>query len=659
MLAVAGLVAACVAVAVTFRVSTSDVWQHVLVGKAIWQLGRVPQEHLWTWPLYGTREVLPSWAFAALVWPFWQAGGALGLQLWRWLTTLLAFGLSWATARRLGARGLTPLFVIALCALSYRARGQVRPETLVAVLLSLQVWVLERRRERGGGALALIAIAWVWANVHISYYLGLTLSGIHLLASARRESGSAVAGEHASPVQRLDRMPLAAAIALSLAVSFLNPFGWRALWQPIEYLLVWRREPVYQAIPELAPLLRTWPSTLRSGLPFLVVLWPLLVLGRAARRRLDVAEAMTCALFTAHVLFNQRFSGSLAIVAAPYVGRDLSELAGTVRWPASWWRPPVRAAFVALAVIAASLPAWTDRRYPMGIGFVETCYPAAACDFIERTGLRGRMFNPFYFGGYVVWRFWPQRDRLPFMDIHQSGTRRDRDLYAYCFANVGAWHELMERHHFQMALLDGHQDWVLNDRLLDVLDQDEGWALVFRDDAAALYVRREGDTRALADSLAYHVMPGGAEAFAALGAVVARDTTQRRMLRSELERRLAGSPLDAQAHFHLANLDFMDGDRRGAQRHLRAALEREPNFAGAHRRLGYLAMAEQRWREAIAEFERERALGGAPADEYERMGEAWEKLGDRRRAAAAYRREVDIHAANDAARAALGRVQGD
>src|SRR5262249_55536365 len=92
-LAVTLLATACVVYAIAFRMSTPDVWQHLLVGKALWQLRHVPGEHLWSWPTFGTPEVLPSWGFAALLWPFWLAGGDGGLQLWRWLTTLLAFGL--------------------------------------------------------------------------------------------------------------------------------------------------------------------------------------------------------------------------------------------------------------------------------------------------------------------------------------------------------------------------------------------------------------------------------------------------------------------------------------------------------------------------------------------------------------------------------------
>ncbi len=655
---VAAVAAAFCLIAVAYPLSTPDIWQHLLVGKVMWLQGRIPMEHLWTWPLQGTPEALPSWAFRWALWPFWQVGEVWGMQAWRSLTTLAAFAIALWTARLLGARGFAPLFVIAVAVLSYRARAQVRPETLVAVLVALQVAVLERRRLRGGGALLLVAIAWVWANVHISYYLGYMLISFHMVGEwLARQRGGGVAVRQAGVFARLDHAPLWAALVGAVAVSFVNPYGWRALAQPFEYFFIWRHEAIYQTIPELRPLFQVWPNHLRSGLPFLVVVWPMLVLGRAVVRRFDPVEAMTCLLFVGHTLFNQRFSGALAVGIVPYLARDLSELAGALRYPAALRRPGVRAALAVAAMTLASLAAWNDRRFPIRVGLIETAYPIGACDFIEQHGLAGRMFNPFYFGGYIMWRFWPQSERLPFMDIHQSGTRADRDLYARSFADSSAWNQLDNKHGFEMALLDGHQEWVVGDRLVDRFDADSRWALVFRDDAAALYVRR-GGRNAAAESLAYRVMPGGADRFEALGARVARDTALRRVLREDLIRAAGASKRNAWAHSYLASLAFLDNDPAGSRRHLEASLAAEPGFEGAHRRLGYLLMAEGEWTLAIQEFEQELALGAPPADEFMRLGEACEQLGNAKQAAAWYRRELDVHVGNNEARLALARVQG-
>ena len=84
----------------------------------------------------------------------------------------------------MGAKGFLPLVVISLCAMIYRGRTQVRPETLAAVLLAAEIWLLESRRHGARVNPAwLVLVAWAWANTHISYYLFFVVLGIHLLAA--------------------------------------------------------------------------------------------------------------------------------------------------------------------------------------------------------------------------------------------------------------------------------------------------------------------------------------------------------------------------------------------------------------------------------------------------------------------------------------------
>ncbi|HKQ57564.1 MAG TPA: hypothetical protein VJY35_06825, partial [Candidatus Eisenbacteria bacterium] len=200
LLAAALVTAACVVVAVSAWIYDTDFWHHLLVGRVIWDTHAIPVRHLWTWPAYGTIDANNAWLFRAIVWPLWSGWEVWGLFAWRWASTLAVFAILWAAARRMGARGFTPLVVLAACVLVYRQRSQVRPETLVAILMALQIWVLETRRRardaataasesapafpaalRRDPALWLIPIAWVWANTHPSYYMGFFMIGLHVL----------------------------------------------------------------------------------------------------------------------------------------------------------------------------------------------------------------------------------------------------------------------------------------------------------------------------------------------------------------------------------------------------------------------------------------------------------------------------------------------
>ncbi len=545
----------------------------------MWTTHAIPQVNLWTWPTYGEPQVLPSWGFRALLWPFYALGGVTGLFVWRWLTTLIAFALAWHTARRMGATGMTPLVVVMLCALVYRPRSQIRPETLATVLLALEIWILEARRHprpAAEGAPAhghdptpwLIAIAWAWANVHISYYLGLVLIGIHWI-SDRLTRPPAGAGGRARPLGRV--------LILAVAVSFLNPFGWHALAQPFEYFFVWRHEPIYMTIAELEPMGR--PVNLIDAIPWLLLAWPLLALERARRRRADPAEIATSLLFTGLALASQRFVGTLAIAAAPYLACHADAAVRARRWPA-WSAPPWNRAALALAACAAlTVLGWTYAELRPGIGFTTQFQPTAACDFIAAHGIRGRAFNQFELGGYLLWRFWPDRGRLPFMDIHQTGTREDRLAYVGAMTDAGEWQALDARHHFEWALLKRLH--APQDGTLDHVEADTTWALVFADDAAVLFVKRAGSLAAVADSFGYALAPAGDAKRVAVAAACFDDAALRARAEAELARMAAASAYGSQASSLLASLLMLDGrwdDARAALERARAVDPRLPLY---------------------------------------------------------------------------------
>jgi hypothetical protein len=59
---------------VTTLTTSTDLWQHLLVGRLIWETHPVPLRHLWSYPVYGRPDVLPSWGFRGLLWPFYALG---------------------------------------------------------------------------------------------------------------------------------------------------------------------------------------------------------------------------------------------------------------------------------------------------------------------------------------------------------------------------------------------------------------------------------------------------------------------------------------------------------------------------------------------------------------------------------------------------------
>jgi len=89
----------------------------------------------------------------------------VGLATWRWGTTLGAF--AWRGRRAAhGSARLAPL-VRSCGARCSTGSARSAPDTLVAVLMALEIVLLEARRLGGRDrAWLLVPLAWVWANAH-------------------------------------------------------------------------------------------------------------------------------------------------------------------------------------------------------------------------------------------------------------------------------------------------------------------------------------------------------------------------------------------------------------------------------------------------------------------------------------------------------------
>jgi len=633
-LALAGLVATlCVLAACTSAVYDTDLWQHLLVGKVIWQTHAIPHTQLWSWPTHGAPDELPSWLFRVLLWPFWAQGGIWGLFVWRWLTTLVAFTLAYFCTRRMGATGVAPLLMLVWAALFWRQRAQMRPETFAGVLLMAQVLLLETRRARAGTppardlAWGVVPIALVWANAHISWYLGFVVSGAYFLDDLLHRSAG--------------RRPLTllAAMAAALLASLVNPFGWETLVQPLQYFTVWRHEPVYQSIGELSPIF--WDVHVRDALPLWLALVVVAALVRWRTRGFDAAQAVLMAVCLTQALTTQRFLGYAALTLAAFSARDVADWLGRRRWPDALHAPAARAMLAATACVALVVPSLADPQVGFGFGFAHRMTPERACDWIEQHGVRGRAFNTFAEGGYLLYRFYPDPGRLPFMDIHQAGTKEIRYLYAWSLQDTSAWRILDQRYRFDWVLLPGNTPG--SPRLSNVLDTDSTWALVFVDDEAALWLRRDGACAALAREQAYRWVPGGPAGIGPLGERAARDSTTRGAISAELDRAIASSPYNGRAHALAGNLALLEGRWSDARAHFDAAVRLQPQDLALRERQGLARLYGGDPRGAEAAFREARGLPGNWSEADLREGQALAALGRREDARRAYERSLARH----------------
>ena len=133
-------------------------------------------------------------------------------------------------------------------------------------------------------------------------------------------------------------------------------------------------------------------------------------------------------------------------------------------------------------LVAAGVKAYLPLRTEINVEAERNKLPADAIEWIQEQRPTGPMFNSYNWGGYLIWRLWP--DYLVFVD-GRTDLFGDELLSQYLqvhFARPG----------FQKVLDDYGVNFVLTETAgftANFLALDEAWTLAYTDQVAAIYVR--------------------------------------------------------------------------------------------------------------------------------------------------------------------------
>ena len=590
-----------------------DTWWHLAAGREIVRAGAVPKTDPFSFTRAGAEWIDHSWLWQTAAWGLVSASGigeqdpAAGLPLSTgareqalWMRDLreeraasaltfvtglvlaCGFVLGFEALRRRGA-GLAAAFAVPLvAALGARVRYQVRPEAAAMTLFAAAFFLLESRRLReedardasdaagnGGGAgerprapsgsgrlarimppVGLLVLAVIGANLHPSVVLLPFLALLHEAGAGWERAGG--------PAGALRALPAAACRAAVLGLATVaNPAGWK-LW-----LVPLRVGEVLQARASFVPEWRP-PTPADTPVFFLVLAAVLALLVWAFGRAEGLSGLLPLAALGALACTGIRHTGLFLIVAPIAAAPALAGLLRSVLRPV-----PMTAAALAigcpLAALALERPA-----LPQG-GVDRATTPVEACRFIALHEPHGALYNDLRFGGYLDWRFAPQR--LVFVDgrmeLFVPLLRELEGIYSGA-RPWSDWAALLERHHIEGALIryadslkgvvypgsEGgapRKGWRAYSAYLFPSD---AWALVYWDDTAMLWLRRGGGNDDLIRRYAYEVVNPEDEAWQLEQA--GRDPEFREALRRDLSRRSKEAPPSRRAADLLGRLGAGD-----------------------------------------------------------------------------------------------------
>ena len=295
--------------------------------------------------------------------------------------------------------------------------------------------------------------------------------------------------------RRFDRRLAGWALA-SVAITIINPYGWRGMIFPFTLATRMQQGNVFgQSIGEFVS---PFALKLSDQFPFYprAPIWTARALGVVAlaalvpmlRRRRFEAAALTM-LFTALAFQMVRNIPLMIVGALPAIAAALTpaEPSPARRQRLAHGIPWVAACVCAALCLRVATGAWyidsrSDDR--LGLGWSATTLPMEAAAFMNKAGLDGRVLNHLNFGGYLMWA----RQKPVFIDgrLEVAGEAFYQS-YVAVFDSETSMEAAVARYGIQSLVFP----YVFAPRLTGRINKDSRWKLAHLDEVAALYVRAD------------------------------------------------------------------------------------------------------------------------------------------------------------------------
>jgi hypothetical protein len=442
--------------------------QHALLRQDVFSFTRAGQPFI---PFeYGSELV-----YAAA----YRAAGLAGVAVLAGLVLALTYALVARFLVRHGGDPLLAYLVSMAAAVLSAAHWLARPHLFTLLLVVVLLELLQHTTRRA--LLLYVPLFVLWANLHGGFSFGCILIAVYALGEG--VEGLLGVTERALWFARAKHH--AAALGLALASSLLNPFGYRL---PAHVFGFFGNSAILRQTQEfMSPDFHTI-----NGKIFLLALLGVIAALAWSRRRPTVPVLLVLLVTIAFSLLSQRNIELFALTALPLVALHLDpewrSLPFLDRAKVVFERehagryPGAGAAVVAVLLAGLALAGGSVAGTAVVPNrFDEQAFPVRATTAARNAGLKGRMFNNFIWGGYLLHE-WPEQRVFIDGGTDHYGEKLFAEYIQVWNLDPG-WRDVLKRWDITLALVPPES------RLANELIRDHGWRVWYCDSTAAILTR--------------------------------------------------------------------------------------------------------------------------------------------------------------------------
>jgi len=453
-----------------------DLGRHITLGEYILRNG-IPYRDIFSHTMAGQYLVSHEW-LAQIA--FGAAHALLGLGGAVLLTAVMiatTFVVVYREILRREIRYLPALLITTLAAFTSILHWLARPHIFTFLFVAMWTYSLQKIME--GKQLRIWKfplIMLVWANTHGAFIMGFFILAAYLAGWAWQYLSKEATMETGKKLILIG--------VLSFAATFINPYGWNLWLTSVGYF--GNRFLVDYTIEYQSPNFHDF-----AAWPFLLML-ALCLVAPAIGRKIQAPESFLLAGFAALGLYSERNIPLFAIIAAPYLASmfqpvfekfpfsnrielTIKNVEGQL--PANSIILPVLTVVIMTLAVKQGVPLDSTG---LGYQYDPEKFPVQAANWLEENPQHGNMFNHFIWGGYLLYRDWPE------VAVFIDGQT---DFYGEAltleYVEVETLHE-----NWKNVLAKYDVSWVIikSDelKLAEALQSELGWKLVYKDDTAVI-----------------------------------------------------------------------------------------------------------------------------------------------------------------------------
>ena len=455
----------------------TDTWWHLRSGQYMVETRSIPTADPFSHTFEGQPLTYHGWLAQVFWYGLFALGGWAGLSLGLAGLVTVAFGLVWrVTPGNLYIRA----FSIVLGAITSAVVWVARPHMLSFVLAGLVLLLLERYKRSGSRWIyALPLITLLWANIHGGYAIALMLVAAYVAGEALNR----LTGHDYDPVLTWRQIGALIGVAIiSLAVAAINPHGWQTWAYPFrtvgigvlrDYIQEWRSPDFHLAM--------AWPWVV-------MLMLTLAAIGRTPRPA-DWTGLALVGMWAVWSLFAWRNAGLYGLLTVPTLACYATAAwghylpAGDIALGHKRIFSLLNWLLLALVALAAAVKIAVTLSPQAYLAAEEKSLPAGAVRFIQTQKPAGPLFNSYNWGGYLIFKLWP--DYLVYVDgrtdlYDDAFIRRYLDVVA---ANDG-WQQTLDDDGINLVLIEANS---MLDKFLRITPP---WQEVYRDQMAVIFTRK-------------------------------------------------------------------------------------------------------------------------------------------------------------------------